>query len=175
MIVGPCGSGKSTLAARLGSLLRIPAFHMDFISWEEGWTETPDDKLEAALAHILEENDAWIIDGNDSSTMPQRLKLADAVLYLDFHPLLCTWRVLKRVWRLRGQTRPDMADGCPERFDLGFLIYVLTWNGGPRRKNAAVLSGYEDMIVRFSSPRALETWLDGLCSSQEIPNHSKER
>ena len=46
--------------------------------------------------------------------------------FLDLPRLTCLWRVLKRVVRYRNTTRPDMADGCPERLSLEFLLWI--WN-----------------------------------------------
>ena len=34
--------------------------------------------------------------------------------------------VMRRVLRYRRKTRPDMAEGCPEKIDREFLSYI--WN-----------------------------------------------
>ena len=161
MIVGPCGSGKSTLAARLGELLSIPSYHLDSMAWRSGWVEREPNEWLPELEEVVA-RDAWIIDGNDSGTMPLRPARADTVVSLDFHPARCVWRVLKRIAANRGRTRADMAAGCPERFDLFFLLYVATWNGRPRRKNEAVLKQAADRMVRLRSPRELDAWLETL-------------
>ena len=69
-------------------------------------------------------------------------------------------RLLRRIWRYRGVTRPDMTEGCPERFDFGFLLYLLRWNSGPKVRTEARLKGHEDKVIRLRSPEALERWLD---------------
>ena len=155
MIVGPCGSGKSTLAARLGELLSIPSYHLDSMAWRSGWVEREPDEWLPELEEVVA-RDSWIIDGKDSGTMPLRLARADTVVSLDFHPARCVWRVLKRIGVHRGRTRPDMASGCPERLDLSFLLYVATWNKGPRRKIEAALEQADGRVVSLRSPRELE-------------------
>ena len=161
MIVGPCGSGKSTLAVRLGELLSTPSFHLDRMAWRSGWIERQPEEWLPELEEVVA-REAWIIDGNDSRTMKLRLARADTVISLDFHPARCVWRVLKRIAANRGRTRADMAAGCPERLDLSFLLYVATWNRGPRRKNETVLKQAADRMVRLRSPRELEAWLETL-------------
>ena len=161
MVLGPCGSGKSTLAGEIARRLAIPVYHMDLLSWRSGWVEASKDEIAASVEAIVSEP-AWVIDGNDGATLPQRLARADTVLFLDYPIPLCFWRVLKRVARWRGRPRPDMPEGCPERFDAGFMLYVARWNHGPRQRLEGYLRGHESKIVRLASPAAAEKWLDAL-------------
>ena len=81
-----------------------------------------------------------------------RLERADTVLYLDYPIRLSVTRLFKRIWKYRGQTRPDMADDWPERFDPGFLFYLLQWNSGPRLRLEAALKGHEAKVTDFGDP-----------------------
>ena len=87
--------------------------------------EAPEAEVRAAMTAAAE-NDAWIIDGNFKKTLPQRLEKADLVIYIDYNPIFCLWRVLWRM--LRRKRRPDMAYGCTERFNPEFYGYVLRFN-----------------------------------------------
>ena len=60
------------------------------------------------------------------------------------------------------KTRPDMTDGCNERFDLGFFLYLLAWNTGPRIRTEARLDDFKGRLVRLKTPRALQDWLETL-------------
>ncbi len=164
LIIGPCGAGKSTLAAELGKRLNLPVFHMDKLNWQPGWVEGGEDEIRRKLLDIVA-TDRWLIDGNYGGTLGERLERADTVVYLDFPISLCVARLLRRIWIYHGRTRPDMTEGCPERFDLGFLIYLLRWNSGPRPRTEAKLKGHEDKVIRLKSPVALERWIATLSSA----------
>jgi adenylate kinase family enzyme len=161
LIIGPCGAGKSTLARELSRRLNLPVFHMDQLNWKPGWLESSKDEIRAKLDAIIT-TDRWLIDGNYGGTLSERLERADTVVYLDFPIRLCVMRMLRRVWTFRGRTRPDMTDGCPERFDFPFLLYLLQWNSGPRPRTEERLKGHEAKIIRLKNPEALERWLNAL-------------
>jgi len=157
LIIGPCGSGKSTLARELAPRLGLPLVHMDQLGWQAGWVETEKAELHARLAEAVA-CEEWLIEGNYGSTLAPRLERADTVLYLDFPIRLCLWRLIRRIVTHRGRARPDMPEGCPERFDLGFLWYVLNWNRGPRPRTEAHIAPYADKVIRLRHPRALALW-----------------
>lgn len=157
LIIGPCGSGKSTLARELAPRMGLPLFHMDQLGWQAGWIETEKAALNARLAEIVAQ-EAWLIEGNYGSTLAPRLERADTVIYLDFPIRLCLWRLAKRIVAHRGRSRPDMPEGCPERFDVSFFWYVMNWNSGPRVRTEARLAGYCGNLVRLASPRKLAQW-----------------
>lgn len=164
LVIGPCGAGKSTLAIELAQKLGLPVFHMDQLNWRPGWVESSKHEIREKLADIVA-TDRWLIDGTYGGTLAERLVRADTVIYLDYPIRLCVARLLRRIWTYRGRSRPDMTEGCPERFDLGFLFYLMRWNSGPRLRMEAKLKGHEDKIFRLRSPDELENWLDSFPSA----------
>jgi adenylate kinase family enzyme len=157
LIIGPCGSGKSTLARELAPRMGLPLVHMDQLGWQAGWIETDKAELNARLAEVVA-GERWLIEGNYGSTLGPRLERADTVIYLDFPVPLCLCRLTKRIITHRGHARPDMPEGCPERFDAAFLWYVMRWNSGPRPRTEAKLAGWRGTLIRLASPRALADW-----------------
>ena len=133
MVISCGGAGKSTLSKRLHDILGLPIFHLDQIYWKSGWVESEKEQWVAA-SEKLTDLSKWIIDGNYGSTMDMRIKRADTIIYLDYSTFKCLYRITKRLWKYKGTSRPDMTEGCPERFDLEFYHYVLTYNM-TRRKN----------------------------------------
>lgn len=163
IVIGPCGAGKSTLAIKLSAQLMLPLYHMDQLNWKPGWVESSKAEIAERLSAILSA-DRWLIEGNYSGTLAPRLAHADTVVYLDYPISLCVRRLLRRIWTYRGRTRPDMTDGCPERFDLSFLFYVMRWNAGPRIKTETLLVGHSDKLVRLQGPAALDRWIANLAA-----------
>lgn len=157
MIIGPCGSGKSTLARELAPRMGLPLVHMDQLGWQAGWVETDKAELHARLAEAVA-GERWLIEGNYGSVLAPRLERADTVIYLDFPIRLCLWRLMRRILTLRGQSRPDMPEGCPERFDAAFFWYVMTWNSGPRVRTEAHIAPHAHKVIRLRSPGALAEW-----------------
>jgi len=123
LVMGCSGSGKSTVARELSKITGLPAVHLDQHYWRPDRTE-PDKALWSAEIASLVAQPRWIMDGNYSSTLADRLSRADTVVFLDMPTALCLWRVLCRTLRHIGCTRDDMAKGCLARFDWPFLKYV---------------------------------------------------
>lgn len=138
LVIGCSGAGKSTLARKLGEKTGLPVVHLDALFWEPGWVESSRDVFDARLMAELEKP-AWIIDGNYARTLAMRLEKCDTVIYLDFPGLVCIFGVLKRVLTTYGTVRPDMPEGCPERFDWEFLKWVWNFNCENRTKIYAAL------------------------------------
>jgi adenylate kinase family enzyme len=138
LVIGPGGAGKSTLARELGTLLNINVIHLDGLYWHPGWIETPRAEWRKLIEELLR-RDAWIIDGNYSNTFDLRLEACDTVIFLDIARPICLWRVLKRAILYRGRTRPDMAEGCHERLDLGFIRWVWRYKSRTRPRMIEML------------------------------------
>lgn len=160
LVVGSGGAGKSRLAQQVGARLGLPVVHLDAHYWRPGWTPTPEKEWHAAVADLIAQ-DAWVMDGNYSGTLELRLTRADLVLFLDLPRRVTLRRVVRRSLRWHGRTRPDMGQGCPERFDREFLAWV--WNypreGRLRTLTAIEAAGAADRVVTLRSPRNVSRWL----------------
>ncbi len=125
LILGSAGSGKSTMAKWLGEMLDIEVIHLDSYFWNPGWTETPKEEWQIKLSELLEK-DNWVMDGNWPDSLEKRIKFADTIVFIDLPRAICLWRVVKRYFKYRNQTRPDMGEHCNEKIDWGFLVWI--WN-----------------------------------------------
>lgn len=137
----------------------MPLHHLDQMYWAPGWQELDKPtwlaRLDAALAQPH-----WIIEGNYSSTLERRLARADQVVLLDLSPFRCAWRTLRRTLALHGKVRPDMAEGCPERFSLSFIWYVLTFRIRALPRALAKLDRFEGEVAWLGTPREIAAFLN---------------
>lgn len=166
MIVGQPGSGKSTLARQLGQRTDLPVHHMDHIHWMPGWVERPHAE-KTRLALQVEAQETWIFEGGHSVTYASRAARADLILWLDVPLRLRVWRILRRSLLHRGQTRPDLPEGCPERFGpetLPFWRYVWTSRRTGRDRIARMVADAPPVtrVIRLTSLAEVRRFLDSL-------------
>jgi len=160
LILGSPGAGKSTLARQLSEILDIPVIHLDREFWQPGWIQTPDNEWEQRVAALIQ-RDRWIMDGNYGSTLKMRLRRADVVIVMDYPRRLCLWRIVKRVWRHRGRTRPDMAPECAERWDWEFILFVWRFRKRGRIRNYRMIEemGMTGKTVVLKNQRDMNAFL----------------
>lgn len=162
LIIGCGGAGKSTLARQLGKKLDLPVVHLDTLFWKPGWVQESREEFDRKLSVELEKP-RWILDGNFNRTMPQRMAKCDTIIYLDFPRLTCLMGVIKRIVTTYGKVRPDMGEGCPERFDLEFLRWVWNYNKNNRERNYQLLNeaAHAQKLV-LKNRRAVKQFLKSL-------------
>ncbi len=139
LIIGCSGAGKSTLARALGEKLDLPVTHLDQLWWSPGWEHVTREEFDQKLQSVLWQR-RWIIDGNFSRTIQQRLSRCDTLIYLDFSRWACLRGMLQRVLGSYGKVRPDMSPGCPERFDWEFIKFIWNFNKNNRVRNYTYLA-----------------------------------
>ena len=163
MIIGCSGAGKSTLAIKLHQLTQLPVFHLDQYYWKPNWVESTTSEWEPVMKQLAAK-EAWIIDGNYGGTMNIRIKRADTIIYLDYSSFSCLWRITKRIFKYHGQARPDMTEGCEERFDWEFYHYVAVYNLTRRKQLLKKLSTLpaEKSIFILRNDREVEQFLEEL-------------
>jgi len=162
VVIGSGGSGKSTFSRRLGEILNIEVIHLDKLFWRPNWERTPDDEW-VEIVRRESSKESWIMDGNFGGTREIRFQAADTIVFLDLPRWLCTYRILKRTLFYRKGKRPDMADGCHERFDPEFILWV--WNY-PSSGRVRVLQDLE---------RQTERQIFILRTSKEVEGFLRER
>ena len=160
LVIGSGGSGKSRVATRLGKSLNLEVSHLDQLFWRPGWSKPAPEEW-VRIVTDLTDRDSWILDGNYSGTLDLRLQKCDTVVFLDLSRWLCLWRIVKRALRYRNGQRPDMAEGCPEKLDPEFVLWVWNYPRRTRPKVAKLLREQSDgkQIVWLRSRREVEKFL----------------
>ncbi|MBM6617854.1 DNA topology modulation protein [Bacillus suaedaesalsae] len=162
-LIGSGGSGKSTLARKMGEKLDIQVFHLDRLLWKPNWTLTSKEEQREIQEKLIHQ-EKWLIDGNYNSTLDIRLQAADTIVFLDIPRVICVARVLKRMIQYQNRTRPDMQEGCNEKFDLKFLKWV--WDF-PKVKRENILTQLKQLpddkkIIILKSPKEVQRFLEKL-------------
>ncbi|MES1043780.1 DNA topology modulation protein [Heyndrickxia oleronia] len=161
VLIGSGGSGKSTLARQLGEKLKIRIYHLDSLFWKPNWVGVPKDEQIKVQSEVVKK-EKWIIDGNYGGTMDIRLNAADTIIFLDIPRTTCVFRAFKRVLQYRNKTRPDMGEGCKERFSFEFFKWIWDY---PKTKKPEILEKLQELskekaIIILKSPKDVEKFLE---------------
>jgi len=164
-VMGYSGSGKSTLAQTLGRYYHIPVLHLDSVHFLPDWQERePGDEQQIVQDYLNVQSD-WVIDGNYTKlSYERRLESADQIVLLLFGRLRCLYRAYRRYLVFRGKSRPDIAEGCPEKMDWTFARWILR---DGRRKPAReryrrIRETYREKTVVLTSQRQLDKFVRNL-------------
>ena len=163
IIIGCGGSGKSTLAKKLGEKTGLPVVHLDQIWWSPGnWQHMDRDEFEAILREEMEKPQ-WILDGNFRRTLELRLEKCDTVIYLDFNRFACLKAWLGRVIKNWGRARDDMAEGCNEKFDPEFALWIWNFNKNYRKHFHGLLKNQTGkQVYILKNRRQVKRFLESL-------------
>ena len=163
-VLGFSGSGKSTLARRLGEQLSLPVLHLDTVFWLPGWKERNREECISLVGRFMEQ-ESWLIEGVYSKFhFDARMEQADRIVFVTLPRLNCLFRAMRRYRIYRGSSRPDMTEGCSEKFDLNFAWWVF-WKGrtGPRRQLLKdVATRYPEKVTILRSQREIDRFLEGV-------------
>jgi len=154
-IMGPSNSGKSTLAAAIGAARCVPVVHLDQYRHRPAtqWEVRPDDEFrelhDAAIA-----GDRWVIDGNYSALLPQRLGRASGLILLDANLVASLTRYVRRS---SGATkRVGGLDGVTDRVSWEMIRFILGPGQANRRRYRETFDQSQIPKVFLANRRALE-------------------
>jgi len=158
VIIGCAGSGKTSLAKTLSALTGNPVVHIDTILWTcEGrtWIKRPTEEIRE-LIQSATAGDSWIFEGEGYSNISSRICRADTLIFLDLPTATCLMRVIKRMILTYDQPRDDLAQGCRERFDFGFLKWVMEYRKTTRPKALQLLLDAPNTIEKHHFKNAAD-------------------
>lgn len=154
VVLGLSGAGKSTWARTLADRHWVPVLHLDRVHWLPGWGERTLEDERALVRGFMGSHDGWVIEGGYSNVeFERRLEEADQIFILLAPRLVRLWRVGCRWLRFRGDARPDMTEGCPEKIDVEFVKWIL-WKGTSPKKLAAL----RDVQKRYPHITKIYKW-----------------
>lgn len=157
-IIGYSGSGKSTLAQRLGKKYNANVLHLDTVHWLPGWQERNVQEEKEIVEDFLDSNLSWVIDGNYGKVLyDRRMQEADKIIFMNFNRFACLYRAFKRYFRYKGKSRASMTEGCSEKIDLEFVLWILYKGRDKKHKQRynSVLEKYPYKTVVIRNQRQL--------------------
>ena len=126
IVIGQSGSGKSTLARNIKEITGFPLLPLDLL-WH-----TTDYSIQAKQWFLQEQqtfmvsNPSWIVEGNYTSTLEERIKEADRIIWLKVPRYVAiyrvVWRSLKR--KINKKTRPDMPEAFTEKLNREYVEFL---------------------------------------------------
>ncbi|WP_158747838.1 AAA family ATPase [Acidisphaera sp. L21] len=98
-IMGPSNSGKSTLADAISRGRGLMPIHLDqfYHLPHTDWVPRPANEF-GALHDAAIMGEHWVIDGNYSRLLPQRLQRATGFVLLDVSTVVGLYRYTRRCW-----------------------------------------------------------------------------
>lgn len=132
---------------------------MDQLFWKGKWEAVPEEEYLKSHEELIKKED-WIIEGYIEPRMANRLKLADKIIYLDFSGLRCVWRLIKRHFMHRKESRPELPKEAVE----GALEGTYLWTVLTRKERPEIESSLKgiplDKIKRLKTPSELKAFMN---------------
>ena len=153
-ILGPSNSGKSTLADAIAAKQGLEPIHLDRLYHlpHTDWQPRPAGEFltlhDAAIA-----GERWVMDGNYSSCLPQRLARATGLILLDLSTPLSLWRYARRTWFERD--RRGALDGGRDSVKWSMIRHIVVATPPNRKRYAQLYARCELPKVLCPSARAL--------------------
>ncbi|CAN5276780.1 DNA topology modulation protein [soil metagenome] len=124
MMCGTSNTGKSTLAAAIERKLGLPAVHLDQFRFlpNTDWQERPDDAFRALHDEAIA-GERWVMEGNYSVLMPQRIQRATGIILLSDYRLANFARYLGRT--LFQKERIGALEGTEDSLKWSMVHWVL--------------------------------------------------
>ena len=164
LILGSPGLGKSTFARKLSAKTGLPIIYLDRYYNDSSLGYEHDINAWEDMIHTRMREKRWIMDGNYSSTITERIERADIVILFDYPRWRAFLGLLRRRIEYHTATRVDMPDGWRERFGWKFTKYVWSYSRRfPTGKLAAALRVCPaEKLVVFRSPKDPKEYLSAM-------------
>ncbi|MBB3567126.1 AAA family ATPase [Rhizobium sp. BK491] len=155
VVLGPSNAGKSTLAVALSKKLGFPTIHLDQLHHlpHTDWQQRPEAEF-AALHDAAILRDQWIMEGNYTRLMPQRLARATGAILITSNHWLRFSRYLKRTLINRSD-RAGHLEGAKDSIKWEMIHWILVKTRKSGVKYAKILQDSELPMVECRTAKAL--------------------
>lgn len=165
VVLGPSNAGKSTLAVALSAKLGLPPVHLDQLHHlpNTDWQPRPEAEF-AALHDAAILGERWVMEGNYTRLMPQRLARATGAILITSNHWRRFSRYLKRTLVNRSE-RAGHLEGAKDslKWEMVHWILVKTRNNGARYQAMLEVSGLPSVECHTAEA------LNGLYRAWDLP------
>ena len=153
-IMGPSNSGKSTLAKAISQARGLEAVYLDQLYHlpHTEWLPRPADDF-AALHHSAITGSRWVIEGNYSRLLAQRLERATGLILLDVPTSVSLYRYLRRCWFERN--RPGALAGGRDSVKWDMIRHIVVATRANRGRYRRMFDDIRLPKLWLGSTRAL--------------------
>lgn len=153
-VMGPSNSGKSTLAEAIARQRGLPAVHLDqlFHQPHTDWKPRPEAEFLQLHDQALQQAQ-WVMDGNYTRGIAQRLARATGFILLDVLTATSLYRYLRRTWFERE--RRGALEGGADSVKWQMVRHITVVTPPNRRKYSAMFDGLQLPKVKLATPEAL--------------------
>ena len=169
IIIGSTGSGKTTLASQLADVLAVPHIELDALQFLPNWEVVSREEFRQKATEAVNIHTEWVMDGNYSILQDITWARADTFIWLDYHILVNTWRLLKRSVA-RSITKEELWNtGNQENlwqhlFTRDSLFLWLFKTHARRQRTYPVRLAEQEalgkIVIRLQSPKATNSWFE---------------
>ncbi|HMR33773.1 MAG TPA: AAA family ATPase [Geminicoccaceae bacterium] len=156
-VLGPSNSGKSTLAAAIARKRGLKPVHLDRLHHlpNTDWEVRPTAEF-IALHDAAIAGERWIVDGNYSRCLPQRLRRATGLILLDISTAASLLRYFRRTWLERD--RAGGLEGGKDSVKWNMIHHITVTTRASRRRYASMFHEVDLPKLRLPSIRAIEQY-----------------
>ncbi len=153
-IMGPSNSGKSTLAEVIAQANGLEVVHLDQLHHlpNTDWIPRPPDEF-AALHDAAIIGELWVIEGNYSRLLPQRLARATGFILLDVPTSTSLCRYFRRCWFERN--RRGALEGGRDSVKWDMIRHIAVATRANRSRYRDTIDGISLPKVQINSTKAL--------------------
>ena len=154
-ILGPSNSGKSTLANAIARKRGLEAVHLDqlFHLPNTDWEQRPRNEF-IALHDAAIAGERWVMDGNYSFCMPQRLRRATGLILLDISTASSLLRYFRRT--LFEKDRLGALEGGRDSVKWDMIHHIAVTTPRNRKKYQSMFEELDLPKLQFASVRAIK-------------------
>ena len=158
-IMGPSNSGKSTLATAIGRSRGLAPVHLDQLHHRPNtdWRPRPDEEF-IALHDEAILGARWVMDGNYSRCLPQRLARATGFILLDTSTANSLFRYMRRSWF--EPERPGGLAGGGDSVKWAMIRHIAVATRKNRRRYGAMFDHIGLPKIRLATTRELDRFYE---------------